>query len=209
MKALLYYLVIFLVLLFACKKEDEPRKSVWAGVYDDAMEYTELNPALEIVLKHDSILNVDYGGDSLDIDNDGNYDIIFVQRNQVGNPPVNDTYPYYMLRMKNEVEVASKNERYIIGHGQYSTAIWIDTIAYQTNVAAITNWSESDHIICMWAEPGSLFKPSNGPWYKLFNTERYVAIRKYTSSRYCYGWIKVKVVSHERLSFISFALENP
>jgi hypothetical protein len=213
MKALLYYMPLLLLLISACDKVDEPRKPVWAGVYDNTMDYTELNPALEIALKHDSLWNVDYGVDSLDIDQDGSFDIIISQRIPTDyNYPsstTNDTYPFYKLNLKNGIEVAYKMETYYIGHGQTSSAQWIDTIAYKENVLDITSWTESNIYRFLWVDPPTIFWGSNGPWYNLINTERYIAIRKYTSSRYCYGWIKVKVVSREHLSFVSFALEDP
>ncbi|HLN74962.1 MAG: hypothetical protein ACM3O8_14430 [Methylococcaceae bacterium] len=212
MKVLIYWLFILLLLLSACKKDDEPGTSFLAGIYDDSMNYREINPGLQISFKYDSLLNVNYGKDSLDINLDGSYDIIISQRNLLGNPTENtnrnNTYPYMMLGVKNGVEVAIKNECFIIGHGQYSTISWVDTIAYKTNVAGITNWSESNRIVYMWVEPPSIFRPSNGPWYNLANTERYVAFRMGINSQYRYGWIKFIVASHEKITVISYALEK-
>lgn len=212
MKALWYGLFLLLLLFSSCKKEQEPRTPVLAGIYDGAMDHRELNPALQITFRYDSLLNINFGEDSLDLNQDGSYDIIISQRNLLGNPAAgvnrNDTYPYGRLSVKNGAEVAIKNERYIIGHGQYSTVSWVDTIAFNTNVAGLAYWSESNRMVYLWVEAPTIFRPTDGTWYKLADTEKYVAFRMNINSRYRYGWIKILVTSREKIAVTSYAMEK-
>lgn len=212
MKALWYGPCILLLFFSSCQKDDDPLTPVLAGVYVDAMSYNELNPALQIAFIHDPILNIEQGEDSLDINQDGSHDIIISQRNLLGNSPANanpnDTYPFCKLSIRNGVEVATKEECYYIGHGQTSSVNWVDTVAYQTNVTDIANWSESNRIIFMWVSPPTIFWGSDGPWYHLSNEEKYVAFRMKINARYRYGWIKVLVTSRERIAVVSYAMEK-
>lgn len=212
MKNSLYNLLIVLVVFSSCQKDDEPHRPVPAGVYDEAMDYTSLNPVLQITFVHDSILNIEYGKDSLDIDKDESFDIIISQRNLLGNTPTNinpnDTYPFCSLHVKNGVEVAIHNETYYIGHGQTSSVDWVDTIAYQTNLTNLLAWSESNRTVFMWLSPPTIFWGTDGPWYGLIDEEKYVAFRIKTKARYRYGWIRVMVTSRERMAVVGLAVEK-
>lgn len=211
MKDLLYCLLLILFLLPACQ-EDEPAAIVLAGVYDSRMLYHELNPALELTLTEDALLQVAYGEDSLDLNQDGSFDVIISGRipldYKYNKTTTNDTYPFFRLYLKNTVEVAYEKETYYIGLGQTSSTQWIDTIAYKENVRNITTWTESNIYRFMWVDPPTIFWGTDGPWFNLVNSERYIAIRQLSGSHYRYGWIKVKEASREKIAIASYALEK-
>ncbi|MGE5395514.1 MAG: hypothetical protein ACM3P1_12290 [Candidatus Saccharibacteria bacterium] len=213
MKAIFLYLTIILLFLLACnKEEDEPRTPVLAGVFNSSMNYKEWNPAFQVTLQHDGMRNMDYGKDSLDINQDGSYDVIISQNNLRFNSSANnnsiDIFPFYYLSLKNGLSIAVIKEPNFTVINQLSNAYWVDTIAYKTNLENITNWSDSYSNNLSYATPPTVFFGYDGPWYGLSNKEAYIAMRIHTSSRYRYGWIKVNVTSPEKVSIISYALEK-
>lgn len=211
MKAIFLYLSILLLFLLACNK-DEPKAPVLAGVFNSSMNYKEWNPAFQVTLQHDAMRNMDYGEDSLDINQDGNYDIIISQKNLLGNPSANansnDIYPFYNLSVKNGVAIAVIKETNFTVINRLSNAFWVDTIAYKANLGDITGWSDNFTNILSYATPPTVFFGYDGPWYGLSNKEKYIAMRIHTNLRYRYGWIKIHVTSPQKISIISYALQK-
>lgn len=211
MKTSIYSIFVFLLFFYSCKKE-EYRNPVFAGVYDSSFTFHEFNPPLKVNLKLDSLNNFYIGADSLDINLDGNFDLIIKQRMYLDITKPNyytyDTYPYCLLTFRNGLEFSKKNQYYIQGHGQYGTNVGIDTLNYKNRIDNISEWSGTDTNAAMWLDPDSPRSSSNGVWFYLTNAEKYIGIRMKINSRFKYGWIKVNEVSRENISFISYALEK-
>ncbi|HET6555700.1 MAG TPA: hypothetical protein VFG54_00205 [Prolixibacteraceae bacterium] len=212
MKNSLYYILTALLLFSSCQKEDEPLTPILAGVVDKAMIYKELNPALQVTLKHDVMRNIDYGKDSMDINQDGSFDIIISQTNLLSNFSANDNskdiFPFYSLRVKNGVAIAVIEETYFVVINQISNTFWVDTIAYKANLENITDWSDNYPNIWNYETPPTIFFGYDGPWYGLSNEEKYIAVRIKANLRYRYGWIKILVNYPQSVSIISYALEE-
>jgi len=199
------------MLLSSCKKE-EPRKAVFAGIYYSTLDYHEFNPSLKVKLEFDSSLNTSYGVDSIDINSDGNFDLIIKQRIRLDNNPAHhitdSDFPYCRLTLKNGLEVATKNEIYYIGLGQTNNVDWADTIQYNSRIDTISEWTDPNASIWMWVVPPTGLWGSNGCWYNLTNAEKYIGLRMKINSRYKLGWIKVNEISRENILFISYAIEK-
>lgn len=211
MKAVFHCLPIFLLFLWACNKADEPKAPVLAGVFNSSMNYKEWNPGFQVVLHHDAMLNMDYGKDSLDINQDGSYDIIISQNNLLHFSAEDnsvDIFPSYYLSVKNGVAIAIIKEEYFTVINKISNAFWVDTITYKANLENITDWSDNYPNNLSYATPPTIFFGYYGPWYGLSNKEAYIAMRIHTNTRYRYGWIKVHVTSPQNVSILSYALEK-
>jgi len=104
--------------------------------------------------------------------------------------------------------VATQTQTYYVGLGQTSSMKWVDTLAYETQIDNIAEWTATNNINYMWVVPPTTILGSNGPWYNLENTEKYIGIRYYKSSEWKYGWIKVNGISRNDISLVSFALET-
>ncbi len=216
MKILIIPIVIFLLVVNSCKKDDTPiikiESKIYAGISDSNFVFKEFNPPFKILFKTDSLNYYKYGSDSIDINSDGLYDLIIRQRffmEGYHNTEIsNNNYPFCSLTFKNGFEVANKKEIFPIGLGQNGSVFWVDTLGYKNRIDNLSNWTKSNTEIWMWVVPPTTFWGSNGCWYNLNNTEKYIGIRKEVNSKYKYGWIKMNQYSRENFEIISYAIEK-
>ncbi len=210
MKTLILYFFIILLIFISCSKEDSG-KIVLAGIYDSDLFYYEFSPPLKVELSLDTLTDNYIGEDSIDINQDGDYDVFISHR--IHFPPESGTpsyehFPYFKITLKNEVKVATKVQSYPVGHhGQYDDVHWVDALNYETRIDVWPEWAEKNVFQLMWAVPTAGTSPY-GPWYDLTNEEKYIGFRMKINSRYKYGWIKVKVISRDDMQFLSYALEK-
>jgi hypothetical protein len=210
MKTLFKSLLILLMTFPSCKKEDF-REPISAGIYDTGFIYHEFSAPLKVKLTLDALTDNYKGTDSIDINLDGAYDLIISQRIHLPPPtgiPSWEQFPYYRLSLKNGLEVATKFESYPVGHGQYDDVNWVDSLNFETRIDNISEWSDTNMTYTMWAIPPISAGVTYGPWYSLTNVVKYIGIRMKIGSHYKYGWIKVNEISHEDMSFVSYALER-
>jgi len=210
MKRLLYYPLVFLLIFNSCKKEDD-RKAVTAGIYDSTFTYHEFSPPLKVTLQEDTLNKYSFGADSVDINLDGNFDLLISQRitdKNVSRFDTENNYPFYSLQLKNGLEVATKRENYPQGQGFWNYVDWVDSLHYNTRIDNISEWSDTNTSRAMWLVAPTIFWGSNGCWYDLTDTEMYIGIRMKIDSNYKFGWIKVNEISRENMFFLSFALEK-
>lgn len=209
MEPLAKYTVILFLILCSCNTEDRP--AVYSGIYDSGFIYNEFNPLVVVNLEHDTVYKT-YGGlDSIDLNIDGLYDIIIMQRLTKPLTPGSfsfEQFPYYRLTTKNGVEIATRIENYAVGHGQTQTISWVDTISYQARIDDFKDWSGPGKNITMWMIPSSPVNFSNGCWFSVKNPEKFIGIRMKAGSHYKYGWIKVDATNKESIHFLSFAIEK-
>lgn len=212
MKSLLHYLFIILLIFSSCSKDDIG-KIVTAGIYDSGFIYHEFSPPLKVKLILDPITDNYFWKDSIDINQDGSYDLIINQRIHLPaetGTPTWEHFPYLRLILKNSIQVATKIESYPVGMGQSNQSYWVDPLNYETLINSNLVWSESDGIRSMWAVPpkGTPGTAPSGAWYYLTNEEKYIGIKMKIGSRFKYGWIKVKVISPEDIQFLNYAIEK-
>lgn len=211
MKTSLFYILILLLFFCSCKKEDS-RVPVFSGIYDSTFKYHEFSPPLKVMLKFNSLNNFYIGADSLDINSDGNFDLIIKQRMYLDKvQPIyltDDNNPYCLLMFKNGLEFSTKIEYIPRGQGDIGYKIGIDTLNYKNRIDNISEWSSDMTNAAMWLEPASNYYNSRGNWYYLKNAEKYIGLRMKINSRYKFGWIKVNELSRENILFISYAIEK-
>lgn len=210
MKTLFKCLLIFLVIFYSCKKE-KSRELVFAGIHDAGFIHYEFSTPLKVKLTLDSLTDNYKGKDSIDINLDGVYDLIISQRIHFPPPtgiPSWEQFPYYRLILKNGLEVATKLEKYPVGHGQYDEVNWVQSLNYESRIDNISEWSDTNTTYTMWAIPPISYGVSYGPWYNLTNVVKFIGIRMKIGPHYKYGWIEVSEISHEDISFVSYALER-
>jgi len=210
MKKIVIPILIFLLTLNSCTKDDETL--VFAGDVNLEMFHYEFNPALKIQLQIDSVNNMKYGKDSIDINHDGKYDLfihqnLFIDLIETGGL---DYYTYYeKLASKNGLEINIKKETYYIGLGQTRDFDWVDTLKYEDKINSKDNWSDPNNTgyKFMWALPA---RPtmSNGCWFDNLDNERYIGIRMKINSEYKYGWVKVNQDSDRNIEIQSYAIEK-
>lgn len=218
--------ILFLLILSSCKKEIT--SPVFAGVYSDSMLFHEFNPPLQIQFQTDTLRNIQYGIDSIDIDLDGSFDIFISQRIYLDwsdgfnrSYLKKDDFPFIGLRLKNGFEVAYTNLSFPLGQGAFYSVEMVDTIPYQARLDKTTEWHDSNmyynayigyynNSIWLWGIPPSTFwlLGDYGPWYKLNNKEMYIGIRKKLDTEYKLGWVKIKVFNHDKFEILSYAIEK-
>ena len=225
---LIFLSIIFLLLLCSCDKEKEERIPVMAGTTNNDMLYYEYNPPLELQLQLDTLKKIKLGIDSVDIDLDGNFDIVINQRIFLDwSDDFNrsylekDNFPFIGLRLKNGFEVAYKNLSFPLGQGAFYSVQMVDTIPNQARLDKITEWHDSNmnssayigyynNSIWFWGAPPSSFwfLGNYGPWYRLSNEEMFIGIRKKFDTEYKLGWVKIKVFNHDKFVILSYAIEK-
>lgn len=218
--------ILFLLILSSCKKEIT--SPVFAGVYNDSMLFHEFNQPLQIQFQTDTLRNIQYGIDSMDIDLDGRFDIFISQRIYLDwSDDFNrsylekDDFPFIGLRLKNGFEVAYTNLSFPLGLGAFYSVEMVDTIPYQARLDKTTEWHDSNmhssayigyynNSIWLWGIPPSSFwlLGDYGPWYKLSNKEMFIGIRKKLDTEYKLGWVKIKVFNHDKFEILSYAIEK-
>jgi hypothetical protein len=209
MKTIIIFIFILLTLISCEKNEEMP---VLAGDINLEMFHYEFNPALKVQLQIDSVNNRKYGKDSVDIDQDGNYDL-FIQQNLFIDWKETDRLDYgtYFGKLvtKNGLEINTKTETYYIGLGQTSDINWVDTIKYEDRIDSRDNWSDPNNTIYkfMWALPSEPTM-SNGCWFNILNEEKYIGIRIKINSIYKYGWVKVNQDAERNIEIQSYAIEK-
>ncbi|HLN52826.1 MAG TPA: hypothetical protein VK212_03900 [Lentimicrobium sp.] len=210
---ILISLILFTLICYSCKPDDDEKAKmpVYAGITNSEMQYTELNPPIAVEVYHDTTNSYYYGSDSIDIEQDGTFDIII----RVGYfdddtiyYPTQNFYPFTSLTVKDSIQFATEVEYYPMGLGTTGKIYWIDTLSYNQRIDDINTWYSDYLHQFMWVVPPSYFWGSNGTWYDLSDTEKYIGMRIKRGNEYKYGWIKVFAVSSEVLLFKSFAIQN-
>ena len=197
----IHILILFLslsIISFSCKKDVV---KINAGIYNSSFIYHEYSPALELNFIWDEQLSAYVGEDSIDIDFDSNYDMFITLE-------IPDSwYPCCKLELKNGFEVAICKETYGIGHGQYATAIFVDTLSYGDIISNLPDWSgDESQWINMWhASPGTeSFAPSYGSWYYA-NNIKYIGLKSLSDK---YGWIEVDAVDPYSPKILRYAIQQ-
>ena len=204
-------LILSLLLILSSCREEKPQNPVMAGEYSTDFIFYQFYTPLTVELKYDSTTNYYSGTDSIDVNLDGNYDLIIKQHLQIphlSDTPTNQLFPYCKLTPKNGLELAVNIQAYPAGFGTYKTVEWVDSINFQERIDEISDWSESSKSRYMWSNAPDSFVFYNGFWYEVTNSEMYIGLRMKINSDYKYGWIKVKVISREDMRFLSYALEK-
>lgn len=208
--------LLFFPAFFSCKSDDFNASVVLAGKYNSTYLYHEINPPLQIETELDSNSGFYLGTDSIDLNLDGNFDLII---NLKTHP--NDTiykvggiysFPYCRLILKNGYELAIRNIGYSCHAGLCVEEPFIDALEFNTEISQYPKWSESVTKQTLWnIIPGNMEFP-RGWWYYAENKEMYIGVRikeraLKKSVYYKYGWIKVNALSLKNVSFISYAME--
>jgi len=210
--------LIILTSLISCNDEFKNTNVVLAGRYDSASIYHEYLPPLKVKTELNISTGFYVGSDSIDLNLDGNFDMII----SMSLHP-NDTiykkggryyYPTCRMYLKNGFEVAMKGIPYACGHGICNHAPFIAAFEYGSDLSNFTEWSESETNQTLWSIwPDDFgFKMPGGWWSFVKNEEMYIGVRhKHKGPKntfyFNYGWIRVNAVSPQNTSFMSYAME--
>lgn len=219
MKKSIYQITLLIILglaIVSCNKDtvpitDEDNQSanteVYAGVYDSTFSYHQLATPLEISIAWDTQNLYGTGYDSLDIDLDGDFDLIFTLNllNEDSIHLISGTpnpFPFLHVQSNNGFKVASYDEVFYIGLGQTATATYADRLDLNERIDALTDWSIN---LKVWGEnPGGAMMPPFGDWYSA-NSQNYLAIKLNDDK---YGWVEVDASNPKNPKFSSFAILN-
>jgi hypothetical protein len=167
---------------------------VYAGIYDTTFSYTELNPVFIPIIKWDE--NKLYGNshDSLDIDNDGNFDL-FIKMKLINYDSIHlltggpEYFPMSTFELKNGFEIAMYGEGVFIGHGGGDKTYFVDVLEPNERIDTLSTWyNENELQIKFWAEnEGGIGRPPCGEWHGV-DSIRYIGIRMDQNK---YGWIEI------------------
>ena len=222
MKRHYYFLIaLFLFIFYSCKEEGEKiieSDIVYAGVYEASYIHHEFNPPLKIKTELDSVTWFSSGKDSIDLDLDGNFDLIisvYLHPNdtayEIGSKRF---FPSCRLLFKNNFEVAIKGFQYACGHGICNYAPFIESFEYNTDINHFEfDWYLGNENKTLWLITPEGSGYPRGWWYYANEEERYIGIRikeqiNTNTYRYRYGWIKVNAINRNDMSVTEYALEQ-
>ena len=209
--------ILFLLILSSCNKDEieEITSTVFAGISNDSMFYHEFNPPWQITLQTDTLKDIKYGIDSIDINSDGKYDIVISQRifldwNDNYNRAYLEeyNYPFTRLILRNGSEVATKRHKVAMPHDDSHVEIWVDTLSFNYPIYNEMDWSGSNLFYNMWCITSSMYQGTYGTWFRVKDEERFIGIRMKIQSDYKYGWIKIYQKSRDDIEILSYAIEN-
>jgi hypothetical protein len=201
-KAMLIFLVIFTL---SCEKENKTRIPVFAGVINEGMYYTTLDPVLSINYVEISC-GYGIGKDSIDLLNDGIYDIRLIAKflldyqvflDCCGNADCIPNGVRYRISSLNNINIATYNVSW--WDNLYFT--YADTLNSGYRIDTLKNWQSSVDLWCCD------YSPYVGSWYFIKN-DKYLAIRMGDSTDYKYGWIKIGTNSDHNLVSKEYAVEE-
>jgi len=191
---------------------------VLAGMYNSFSVYHEYAPHLSVKTELNIKTGFYEGSDSIDLNLDGNFDLIISMRLHP-----NDTmcekgglyyYPTCRMYLKNGFEVAIKGIPSACGHGICNHAPFIAAFEYGSDLTNFPEWAESGTSETLWSIwPDDFgFKIPGGWWSFVKNEEMYIGVRhKHKGPKntfyFNYGWISVNAVSPQNTLFMSYAME--
>ncbi len=210
--------LIILTSFISCNDEFQNTNVVLAGMYNSSYIYHEYLPPLAVKTELNITTGFYEGTDSIDLNLDGNFDLIISLRLHP-----NDTiyekggrhyYPTCRMDFKNGFEVAMKGIPYSCGHGICNHAPFIAALEYGSDVSHFPEWSESKTNQTLWSIwPDDFgFKMPGGWWSFVKSEDMYIGFRhKHNGPKntiyYYYGWIKVNALDHQNMTFTSCAME--
>lgn len=198
------FLSLALFFFINCSK-DEYRKPVNAGIYDSSYFFREFSPPFKINIIWDSSTFIGKGSDSIDINLDGEYDLIF-------NSQVVDIYKYKggfiyencNIDFKNGFGTVSKKFYIPQGQGSYTSVTWIDTLQYKTQIQRLNSWGSK---VSLWSIIPMGFAPLS-PWYETSNPYLYIGLRRIVGNNVKYGWILADGTTKKEVKILSYAFEK-
>jgi hypothetical protein len=211
MKTTTSQLFMLLLVLTACSDDKEAalHTTVSAGIINEGMFHHLFDPALQINYQYDSLGHFHYGADSIDLNFDGDFDILINQRVCPDNIPISVTnYSYCSVTASNGWQLASKKESYPLGLSQWGTIFWVDTLLHKTRIDNLSEWSSSGESRWMWVNPPVPYEGTYGCWYSLTLTGHCIGIRLQGDQDFKYGWIKVFTIDRENYLFTEYAFEQ-
>lgn len=204
-------LFVFCIITVSCsKKEDEVvtpntssvsisenRNFILAGETDQ-LTYVDINPNLRPVTSVPDSQGNYQGKDSLDLDGDGIFDIVFVI---VGNNDlVSQSLPAYVqyhVKINNSMEISHESLNFI------------DTLNLNDTINSSLNWGGvsccTEHLF-YYSSPWTGY----GLWNHL-NSNKYLAFRKILPSDTIYGWVNLgysTVPNSSGLYVDTYAIQN-
>lgn len=207
MRILLFLLTLGLI--FSCKKDEngdfEPlfQNTIKAGV-TFALQWDTINPNVSLSINWDAQNLYGSGSDSIDIDGDGQYDLLFecsllnpdslhLLNGQQPNP-----HPFFSVKPSNGYLIRLATEVADTAIGSSVTVYWADSIGYESKIKNNDLWSGTT--VNLWQENATSGTISFGPWYNLSET-KYIGFNRLNKL----GWIEVDATNRENITFKSLA----
>jgi hypothetical protein len=210
-------IVLFIGFIAACQiendqdpiSEQDPRShqdSVFTGIVNQNMIFQAFDGGYSLSYEWSSC---GYGdvSDSIDLFNDGDFDILLSARffnqdllwSDECCPPPADCWPTglkFRISMQNDLELAFYDTTMAEGFPGYLAS----NFSLNTRIDTISNWTEVTHF---WTGTFNLY----GPWYRI-ESDNYIAIRKLIEDDYKYGWIRIGPAPYSNLVFKDYAIEQ-
>lgn len=205
-------LVLTLILVVSCKKDKveepiTPVNSIEVGNYDNSYNHEVLSSPMILFPNWDAQNLYGYDQDSLDIDQDGSYDLTFrlamLNPDSIhllqGNYP--NPFPNLSVTPNNSFEIAYTTENYYGGMGAVYAFHWAEFLMQNDAISENHDWWNS--FIHMWSENPLGGSVSYGPWYSVSDTG-YVAIKQNNKL----GWIKIDATVHDTVKVLEYAIQQ-
>lgn len=215
MKTIFTYLfLIVLVFILSCDMQEMDHNRVFAGTYSQDFIYHEFSPPFRIKTTFDPATGFYNGSDSLDLDQDRNFDIVFTARLHPADTVYKQNgvtlFPYIRLYFKNGFEVAVKKMNYACGHGYCNWADFVAAFENDVEISEQSYWGAGYRNQTLWVKTDGSYPP--GWWTRIDSEEMYIGIRKKEKGLknkvfYRYGWIQVNALSLKDVQITGYALQ--
>jgi hypothetical protein len=214
MKQMITYLFLCLLIMAGCKKEDQtPSTLVTLNDNSSSWNIKDFAPAYTFSVDWDP--NNLYGSaqDSLDLDDDGQYDVAFhlnlLNQDSIhllggGTPSPFPGFNAYSSGW----EIASEKELMYAGLGTVVTFYWIKPLMIGYDLTNHDVWKTSANI---WQENPIPLQLSFGPWYSIQDI-RYIGLKKNRTFGDIvlplYSWIELDCTDRQNPKIVRMAVHK-
>lgn len=196
-----FSILLFVLVLFSCKKEVENPSKVYAGVENVGMYTKVYTPAKEITMTYDSQGVYATGKDSIDVDNDGVFDFTFYlnyfSSNLVGNP---NPVPSFKMEFNDDILVCLDSVSVYIGLGAVTHFRYANCFPFDEQISFHNNWIK--HSVDLWTEVPVWSTSARGEWYHALG-KRYIGFHKGQKM----GWIEIDVTNAKNPKIIAHSIQ--
>lgn len=206
-----FLLVIFLsaFVVVSCRKDPNIYvKEVRAGVYDSTFHHVQFSTPLELDVQWDSQNLYGFGSDSIDIDANGELDML-IELNLLNEDSLHlltttypEPFPNLRLKTRSNFQVSMTDEYTYTGLGSGIHSIFIARHLYGQRLDTISSWANSpSYGSAIYQENPTSYIPY-GDWY-YSDTINYIGFRL---DGYRIGWVEVDLTDAKNPKFCSYAI---
>jgi len=208
MKKNILFFLIFIAVIFSCKKKENTNPEiVYAGVQNGDMYTKVYSPGKEILMTFDAQNLYATGKDSIDVDNDGVHDFIFYldyyNLDSVhlisGNYP--NPVPSFKMEFKDDILVTEDSVGVYVGLGSVTFFKYATAFHFDEQISFYKKWKKNS--IKIWEDVPIWTSLAKGEWFTA-NGKRFIGFHKNQKI----GWIEIDISNPRKPIILAHSIQK-